>query len=87
MALEKFHFEATDGTTIDVHYLNDKISYKKMKAIRKKYKGDEDGFGDALMEAALDKEDLDKVEDLSMRDFGRFMEEWAETEDAPLGES
>lgn len=87
MALEKMHFTAADGTTIDVHYMQDKISYKNLRAIRKKFAADSEEMGDALLEAGLDKEDLEKVENLSMRDFTAFMTEWSEAEDAPLGES
>ena len=43
--------------------------------------------GHQFLEAALDKADLEKVENLSMRDFSRFMTEWSESEDAPVGES
>ena len=87
MALEKLHFEASDGTVLDVHYMQDKLSYKKMRALNKKYKDDQESMGDATLAAALDKEDLEKVEDLSLRDFNRFMEEWGEMGDAKLGES
>lgn len=86
MALEKFHFEAADGTTIDVHYMLDKLSYKKMRKIRKDFEGDGEAQGDALLEAALDKDELEKVENLSMRDFNAFMNGWAENEDVDLGE-
>lgn len=86
MALEKFHFEASDGTTIDVHYMMDKLSYKKMRKIRKDYPDDGEAQGDALLEAALDKDELNKVENLSMRDFDAFMTGWSESGDASLGE-
>lgn len=87
MALEKFHFEAADGTTIDVHYMMDKLSYKKMRKIRKEFEGDGEAQGDAFLQAALNKDELDKVENLSMRDFNAFMNGWAENEDVDLGES
>lgn len=87
MALEKLHFTASDGTTIDVHYMQDKVSYKKMRSLRKEFKDDPEAMSDALLEAALDKDDLEKVENLSMRDFTEFMTQWSEYEDAPLGES
>ena len=87
MALEKFHFEASDGTTLDVHYMMDKLSYKKMRKIRKDYLGDSEAQGDALLEAALDKDELNKVENLSMRDFNAFMAGWSGSEDGELGES
>ncbi|MDK8668985.1 hypothetical protein QP902_09910 [Corynebacterium marquesiae] len=87
MALEKFHFEASDGTTLDVHYMMDKLSYKKMRKIRKDHLGDSEAQGDALLEAALDKDELNKVENLSMRDFNAFMAGWSESEDVELGES
>ncbi|MER0069235.1 hypothetical protein [Corynebacterium sp. KPL3806] len=88
MALEKFHFEAADGTTIDVHYMLDKLSYKKMRKIRKDFDGDGEAQGDALLEAALNKDELEKVENLSMRDFNAFMSGWSESsEDVDLGES
>ena len=87
MALEKFHFEASDGTTLDVHYMMDKLSYKKMRKIRKDYLGDSEAQGDALLEAALDKDELNKVENLSMRGFNAFMAGWSESEDVELGES
>lgn len=87
MALEKFHFEAADGTTIDVHYMLDKLSYKKMRKIRKDFDGDGEAQGDALLEAALNKDELEKVENLSMRDFNAFMSGWSESsEDVDLGE-
>lgn len=87
MALEKFHFEAADGTTIDVHYMMDKLSYKKMRKIRKDFEGDGEAQGDALLEAALNKDELEKVENLSMRDFNAFMSGWSESsEDVDLGE-
>ena len=87
MALEKLHFTASDGTTIDVHYMQDKLSYKRMRSIRKEFADNTEEMGDAFLEAALDKADLEKVENLSMRDFSRFMTEWSESEDAPVGES
>lgn len=87
MALEKLHFTAADGTTIDVHYMMDKLPYKKMRAIRKKFKDDSEAMGDAMLEAALGKEDLEKVENLSLRDFNAFMTQWSETEDVTVGES
>ena len=40
-----------------------------------------------MMEAALDKDELNKVENLSMRDFNAFMSGWSESEDVELGES
>lgn len=87
MALEKLHFEATDGTTLDVHYMADKLSYKKMRALRKKHQEDTEALSDAMLEAALDKNELETVENLSLRDFTRFMSEWADMEDATMGES
>lgn len=86
MALEKFHFEASDGTTLDVHYMMDKLSYKEMRKIRKEFATDSEAQGDAILEAGLDKEDYKKVENLSMRDLERFMSGWSESGDASLGE-
>lgn len=86
MALEKFHFEASDGTTLDVHYMMDKLSYKEMRKIRKEFATDSEAQGDAILEAGLDKDDYKKVENLSMRDFDAFMTGWSESEDASLGE-
>ena len=88
MALEKFHFVSADGNTkIDVHYLNDKLSYRKAKNIRDEYKDRQDELGDAFMEAALEPAELDKVEELSLRDYTAFMKGWMESEDNNLGES
>lgn len=86
MALEKFHFEASDGTTLDVHYMMDKLSYKEMRKIRKEFATDSEAQGDAILEAGLDKDDYKKVENLSMRDFDAFMTGWSESGDASLGE-
>lgn len=87
MALEKFHFEASDGTKIDVPFLNDKLSYKQARKLRKQYSDNTEELGDAFTEAALDKADLEKVENLSLRDYNRFVTGWMEAEDTPVGES
>lgn len=88
MALEKYHFVSADGNTkIDVHFLNDKLSYRKAKKIRDEYKDRQDELGDAFMEAALTPEELEKVENLSLRDYTTFMQGWMESEGNDLGES
>lgn len=88
MALEKYHFVSGDGETkLDVHYLNDKLSFKQANALRKKHKDDNEALSEAFMKAALTKEEFTKVEELSLRDYQRFMSEWAEAEDTSVGES
>ena len=87
MALEKFHFEASDGTKIDVPFMMDAVSYKQMRKLGKQYKDDQGELGDATLEAALAPDELEKVENLTMRDFNRFMGEWAQDGDASLGKS
>lgn len=87
MALEKYHFTAGDGTKIDVHYLNDKLSFKAAKKLRKEHGNNNEALADAFMEAALTSEELDKVENLSLRDYGRFMTGWMESEEVEPGES
>lgn len=87
MALEKYHFEASDGTKLDVPFMLDAVSYKQMRKLNKQYKDDQGALGDAALEVALAADEHEKVVNLSMRDFNRFMREWAQDEDAPLGKS
>lgn len=86
MSTEKMKFEASNGKKFEVPFLADALSMKQARAIRKKHKDDADALGDAMMEAALPKEDYDRVMELSLRDFDRFSAEWTEAKDASLGE-
>lgn len=81
MALERFHFEASTGEKFEVGYMNDLLSYRKAKNLRKKYKDDAEGLAEAFIEQALDEATLDKVENLSLRDFNDFMTGWTQTDD------
>lgn len=87
MALEKYHFEASDGTKLDVPFMLDAVSYKQMRKLSKQYKDDQGALGDAALEVALAADEHEKVVNLSMRDFNRFMSEWAQDEDVSLGKS
>lgn len=87
MALEQFHFESSDGTKIDCPFLNDKITYKQAKKIRKDHRHDEEAIQDEFLEVGLDAKTREQVENLSLRDFQKFVEGWAESGDATLGES
>ena len=81
MALEKFHFTASTGEKFDVGFMNDLLSYRAAKKLRKQYKDDAEGLSEAFIEQALDADTLDKVENLSLRDFNDFMTGWTQTSD------
>lgn len=100
--LEKFHFEKSDGTTVEVPYLMDSISPRKMKKLQKEMKqlqvAQENGDADedaempdeVMMEAALGKKFTDDVMDnWTMRDYTEFVKGWsnATQEDISVGES
>ena len=84
----KLHFESSDGVVLDVPFMSDALRFKQVRALRKKYKDDAEALGDAFLEKAMSKEDLDKIENFTMRDYNRFISEWMEVEDGDdaLGE-
>jgi len=97
MTLEKFHFITSNDEEIVTPYLDDAVSYKAAKKIRKKYMDesgdikDEEGLQEEFMQAAMDKATLEKVEALSLRDFKRFVQDWgaedADKDRPSMGES
>ena len=87
MALEKFHFTTADDKTLDLPFLKDAITRKEGKKLFKAGKA-EDVDDDALFTAAkFDKATMDIIDNMSMRDYERFITEWTEQGDTPLGES
>ncbi|MGV0426907.1 hypothetical protein [Corynebacterium pyruviciproducens] len=86
MALEKFHFATSDGTKIVVPFLNDKLSYKQAKKIRAEHKDDDEALGEAFMAAALSDKEFEIVDNLSLRDYSKFLKGWTEAGDAGVGE-
>ena len=76
MATEKMQFESSNGEKFELPFLADALSVKQARALRKKHKDDVEALSDAFMEAALPKEDYDRVMELSLRDFERFSSEW-----------
>lgn len=78
---EKFHFTASDGTKIVAPFMKDALKRKQIRALNKKYKDDQGELEDAMLVAALDKETYAQVDDLSLRDYVRFAEEWTEQND------
>lgn len=87
MTLEKFHFTPSDGDEIVVPYMQDAIPYKKLRALRKKFKGDDqsEDLQDAMLDAALDKETKDRVENFSLRDYVGFVNGWGEADEDVSG--
>lgn len=81
MALEKFHFTASTGEKFAVGFMNDLLSYRKAKNLRKQYKDDPEALADAFIDQTLDADTLEKVENLSLRDFNDFMTGWTQNED------
>lgn len=95
MALEKFTYETSDGEKITVPFFQDTFTRKDMKKLNKAVKasdGDDSDQEEALVEAAAKKNGypkdfIDKVDNLSMRDYTNFFKGWAEAGETSLGES
>ncbi|WP_018024364.1 hypothetical protein [Corynebacterium ulceribovis] len=89
MALEKFHFTTADGVEIVVPFYLDAIKrkhIKKIKQLMKEAGSPTDADDDVLFEYAnLDEKTLDQIDELSGRDYMKFMEGWME--ESKLGES
>ena len=86
MSTEKLVFESSTGEKFVVPYLKDALSMKQMRNLRKKYKDDFEELSFAFLEEVLSKEDFERVENLSLRDFEKFNAAWIENEDDGLGE-
>lgn len=88
MSVEPLKFETSTGDLIEVPYLADAFTFKQLRTIRKKATvgGELDGevFQDLLIDA-LPKETKDTIENLSVRDFTAFIEQWNEVDE--MGES
>ena len=81
------HFESVEGVKIDVPFMQRALRVKQIRKINKQYKDDQENLSWALLEAALPAEDLEKVDELFMDDFQKFMAEWSGNDaDASLGE-
>lgn len=80
MAMEKFHFEATDGTKIDIPFFVDAVKRKDMKKVHKmsiEVGGLENVDPDVVLKAAnISQATFDKIDDMSMRDFNAFFSGW-----------
>lgn len=88
MALEKFHFTTADDKTLDLPFLKDALTRKAFKAVFKNSDDATDLDDDELFKAAkFDKATMDVIDNMSMRDYEKFITEWTEQGDAPLGES
>lgn len=89
MSLNKFKFTTSHGETIEVPYMKDNLTMKQAKKIRKDYKDDSEALGEAMVAAAMDDKILEKVENLSINDYEKFMAGWTQSdgEDVSLGES
>lgn len=81
MALERFHFTAADGTEFDVHYAYDKLRRKDLRRIQDEFEDDPAGQEEAMLEACLDKKDIEKLDELSMRDYLKFIKGWMQQDE------
>ena len=86
MSTEKLVFESSKGEKFVVPYLKDALTMKQMRALRKKYKDDFEEMSVAFLKEVLSKDDFERVENLSLRDFEKFNSAWIENEDGGLGE-
>lgn len=88
MALERFHFTTADGKELDLPFLKDALTRKAFKAVFKNSSNPEDLDDDELFKAAkFDKATMDTIDNMSVRDYEKFITQWTEQEDTPLGES
>lgn len=91
MALEQFHFTPSDDSeAIVVPYFVDAVKRRDMRRLQKQAK-EQGGFenldDDVLFEAAgFDAAIIERLDDLSMRDFTVFVKQWADTS-GDLGKS
>ena len=86
MALEQFHFTTSDSDDITVPYAFDSIRRKEMRKITNQYKDNQEDMDLALMKAAgFTKEQLDMVDNMTMRDYQKFTTGWMDSDDMPVG--
>lgn len=87
MALERFHFETSDGDKIDIPFMKDGIRRKAMNKLNKDYKDRQEEMDEGLLRAAkIDKKTMDIIDEMTLRDYQSFMLGWSEQDDVSLGE-
>lgn len=92
MSLERFHFTTADGKELDLPFYQDKVSMKEARKVREAIKAAngslEDVDDNVFFEAAkLDKKTLDVIENMSLRDYTKFLTGWMEADSGVLGEA
>lgn len=83
MALERFHYPATDDPNAIVI---SRIDQLPAGVIRKNRHLDQEEQAWALVEAAADTKNLAKIDKLTIREFADFMERWQNSGEITLGE-
>lgn len=89
MALERFHFTASDGTEFDVPFAYDKLRRKHLRRITKEHKDDPQAQEEAMLEACMSEKEIAQIDELTVRDYIKFIKGWMESDDdddAPVGE-
>ncbi|WP_426716406.1 hypothetical protein ACEN19_10065 [Corynebacterium auriscanis] len=88
MALERFHFTTADGKELDLPFLKDAVTRKAFKKVFNDSNNADDLDDDELFKAAkFDKATVDIIDNMSVRDYEKFIMQWTEQGDTPLGES
>lgn len=83
MALEKFHYPATDDPNAIVI---PRIDQLPAGIIRKNRGLNEDEQAWALVEAAADAKNLTRIDKLTIREFADFMQKWQASGEITPGE-